>query len=114
MPFRFLKGVITLVDWVRTLEFWINDWNYEEPDRYYSLKRSQFRQKSLTYWAAKEVVEEVRRHPGENAINVVENFRDRMDDFCCIAKTDEAREIFATLYEVSTNALDFLICLCGN
>lgn len=101
-------------DWARSLEFWMKDWNYEEPDRYFSIKRSQFKQQSRNYWAACEVVEEVRRHPDENPIDVVESFRDRMDDFCCIAKTDQAREIFSSLYEMATNALDYLICLIMN
>jgi hypothetical protein len=60
-------------------------------------------------WAGQEILRELRMHPDDTPISVVENFRDRMDSYCCISKTDKARDIFASLYEMATNVLDYLI-----
>lgn len=91
------------------LSHWLNEWDYKKPIKYQGIKHSKFKQESRNAWAAKEVMEEVMRHPDENVFDVVERFRDQMDHFCCIAKTEEAKDIFIALYEVSTHALDYLI-----
>lgn len=96
---------------VRSLEFWMNDWNFEAPSQYYSMKRSRFKEKSLRHWAAKEIIEEVKRHPEENPINVLDRFQERMFNFCCMAKTEEANYIFGILFDTTTNAIDYLQAL---
>lgn len=88
---------------------WLDEWDYKNPANYQGVKRSKFKQQSRNAWAARELMEEVRRHSGEDTLEVVERFRDRMDRFCCIAKTEDAKDIFISLYEVSTNALDYLL-----
>lgn len=98
-------------DWVRSLEFWMNDWNFGEPDRYYSMKRSQFRSISLHHWAAKEAIYEVKEHPGEDPIKVLEAFMDQIAEYRCRACTEDATIIFGTLYDVTELAVDYLRAL---
>lgn len=90
------------------LQEWMYEWDYSEPT-IYPMKKDSFKRKSLDCWAAEEVFEEVKKHPKENPLEVINNLRDRADNFCCIAKTREAKELFTALYDVSTTALDFLI-----
>ena len=105
MGFERSKFVDTIDD---ILQEWIYEWGYFEPD-HYPMKGNNFKKKCLNCWAAEEVVEEVKKYPREDPLNIINNLRDRADNFCCIAKTTEARDIFTTLYDVSTNALDFLL-----
>lgn len=90
------------------LQEWIYEWDYFEPT-HYPMKGDQFERKCLNAWAAKEVVETVKNHPMEDPLEVINNLRDKSDNFCCMAKTSTGKVMFLTLYEVSTNALDFLI-----
>lgn len=98
-------------DWVRSLEFWMNDWNYERPDDYYSLTRAQFQRASMSFWAAEEVIEEVKRHPDQNPIEVLEDFKGRMHKYYYISRTKKARKIFEALNDAADNALDYLAAL---
>lgn len=108
-PFGF-KGGDNMDDArTRLLYYWMDEWGYKEPESYYSMKRYQFRQRCLDHWAAMEVLEEVKKHPKEDPITVIEMFRDRVGIFCCTAKTEQANDFFIVLYDAATNALDYLI-----
>lgn len=96
---------------VKQLRYWMLDWDYEEPLQYFEMKREEFQEKVLNYWAIMEVIDKIIEHPEADPFTTVENFRDRMDNYCCTAKTEEAKNIFVSLYEAATNVLDFLVCL---
>lgn len=95
-------------DWVRSLEYFIETWGYEEPDNYFMEKRYVFQAKSLNSWAAREVIEEIKRYPGADPINVVIDFNERMQRLCSRARTNRSRLQLSTLCHVSRNMIDYL------
>lgn len=104
-------GLIDSEDLHDLLETWMVSWEYHEPKKYYSVKRSHFLREVLDYWAATEVVQEVFKHSEMDPLDVLNEFRDRMDAYACVAKTDRAKDIFIALYDAANNAVDFLIGL---
>lgn len=100
-------------DWIRGLKclsLWLDEWGYNEPENYHLIGRSEFRKRSHNAWAAEEIMREIKKYPGKDPIDTLERFRGRVDDLCCIAKTDRAKDLLITLYEVTTNALEYLVC----
>lgn len=82
------------------------------PDQlsYYRVKRSHFKAMTYDCWAAEEIIKELQKNEEiYDPIIVLENFRDRVDNYCCSAKTTDANEIFIALYELINSVIDFLI-----
>lgn len=88
---------------------WLHD-EYGPPICYRHIKRESFRSISLDNFAASEVMDELESHSEEDLIEVLENFRARMDNYACIAKTERAKDTFIALYDVATNALNYILC----
>lgn len=93
---------------IKAVEDYIDKY-YKIPDNYLKLKSTDFKRKAYDYWAGQEVIKELKKYHGNNPIGVISDFRDRMDDYCCRAKTDDAIDIFSALFEMSTWILDYLI-----
>lgn len=96
-------------NWVRSLEFWMETWRVEEPNEYFGVKRKYFKEKSKNYWAASEVIEEVRRNPGGDPIETVIEFNKRMEKLYFLAKTEKAKSIFLALRDTSSSMLDYML-----
>lgn len=90
------------------MEEWMYEWDYFEPKEYF-MKGDGFKRKCLDCWAANEVIEQLKSRPREDPLDIINNLRDMADNFCCCAKTTQAKDIFTALYDVSTTALDFLL-----
>lgn len=84
---------------------------YKSPTKYYDMKKEDFLVKAYTRWSFDELVEYILDHPEEKVFYSVEDFRHEMDNFCCYAKTDDAKLIFLIAYDTATEVLDLLISL---
>ena len=98
---------------IEILKHWRDNWGFINPTQYLGEKREKFIDDCRNAWAANEVIEELANHPNENPIDVIEDFRDRMDNYISIAQTDLAKDLFITLYEISTMFLDDMLFFMG-
>lgn len=89
----------------------IDSLGYTKP-RVYSLKLSDMRMlriHSYSKWALEEFEEYAYYNRQKPLMDIVEDFRLKMDEYCCQSKTEEARQMFAVAYDVANDLLDHLI-----
>lgn len=95
----------------RCLKIWFYESDYIKPDRYYGLKKEKFIKKSLRYWAATEILKIIESYNGYSLIKKIEELKKKSYLFYKTATTDQAKNIFLTLYEVVNDVLDYLNAL---
>lgn len=71
--------------------------------------RAILAQGSYCHWATEEIERYIAQNKGRPIIEVIEEFRHRMDCFACNAKTAEANFMFSVAYDVATDMLDEVI-----
>lgn len=79
------------------------------PTLYYGQKWIYYEYEIYRSSGLEEIKMELQRNRQKNPILVLENFRDRMDTYACIAKGGSANLIFSTYYDVATEVLDQLL-----
>ena len=69
---------------------------------------------SYNRWALSELRRYVESHEEDSLFHAIDDFRTRMDQFCCRAKVgSEANYMFSVAYDVASYALDRLIAQNG-
>lgn len=82
---------------------------------YFCSNQTQFMLYAYRNWAIDDLIERVEEEidlPFKSyfgPINFIEKYRERMDDFACKAKTEEANLLFSIAYDLGTEVLDILI-----
>ena len=66
-----------------------------------------FAHESCTNWAARELLNELRNHPNEPAIDVTERFARKMDYYSTLNTANSV--IFSTAHDIAMDILDRLI-----
>lgn len=89
----------------------IEDYRSKVNSYQYRLKKiiSVFYLYSYSIWALKELKEYVMQHYCHGTRDIqyyIEEFRDMMDDFACISKTEVTKHMFSLAYDEVTNFLD--------
>lgn len=87
--------------------------NYNALERWYQPpNKKNYKGKSVSFslqcynsWSFNEIKEHL-HNTDKPLIDALEEFRSKMDDFACAAKTDDARLVFAAAYDVATDILD--------
>lgn len=77
--------------------------------RSYYVKRESFQIATYEHWALCEIAAEITNRENISPMEILEQFRSKVDRYCCDAKTDTQRIIFATAYDVATDLLDYFI-----
>ena len=67
-----------------------------------------FEAQAINYAVFHLLWKEVEEQGYQNAIDLVEKFREKMDNFACEAKTGAANLVFSASYDVATYVLDML------
>lgn len=81
---------------------------YPEPTE--KIRKEEFDLLAYNHWAYKELSNYVYRRKSDiSPVSAVEEFREKMDDYACKAKTGEANFIFSVAYDVATDILDLFI-----
>lgn len=68
--------------------------------------KALFAQGSYNRWAMKEIDKYIAQNKDRSIIEVLEEFRYKMDRFACNARTGEANFMFSVAYDVVTDMLD--------
>lgn len=76
---------------------------------YFRIGKRNFYFFAYQKWTLEEIQRKIIDHPNQSVITLLENFRDDLDDFACIALTPEANEQFSTAYDICTDILDMVI-----
>lgn len=82
---------------------------YSFPKSYRHTKPAVFALESYKRWAIGELRDFVEQRIYSRPIDSVEAFRKRMDNYACMAKTEEAKYMFSTAYDVVTDILDMML-----
>lgn len=82
---------------------------YPKPRSYYRYKKEKFQRMIYDHWAAQTILKELRDYSKEYWIEILEDLRITANDYCCMAKTEEAKNIFIALDDVSTDFLNYLL-----
>lgn len=69
--------------------------------------KTMFMQESYSRWAAIEMLMELRRHPDEPPLCVMEAFRDKMDRYSCM--NPKTSYMFSIAKDISEVLIDLLI-----
>ena len=85
--------------------------DYQAPISYYRLKKASFEYRSYCRSGIEELKDYLRKHPDQNPIDVIEEFRYQMDIFACKTKNGGANFMFSVYYDVATNILDELLVI---
>lgn len=88
-------------------------WNYDNMENWYKApnkkdykgKNIEFALQAYNAWAFDMIKNHVSMSK-KDLIDALEDFRSMVDNFACRAKTEEARLIFASAYDVATDILD--------
>lgn len=81
---------------------------YPKPTTY-RMKKSYFIYDSYSRWAIKELIDYILSNSDRYVLDVVEEFRNKMDDYASYAKSGDANFMFSVAYDVATVVLDTLI-----
>ncbi len=84
-----------------------NKW-YKRPTNYYK-PNLNFKFQSYKHSAVNEIKSYLSKHKDQNAINVLEEFRNWVDTFACCTKDGETNFMFSIYYDVATDLLDELL-----
>lgn len=80
----------------------------------FKTKKRYFAFESYERWAIKEVNRLFSIHPEVSPIVLVEDFRAKMDEFACRAKTGNASIMFSVAYDTATDILNHLLGYYSN
>lgn len=70
-----------------------------------------FQYDSLQRSAMNEIIDYLTEIPWDDVIENLEDFRSKMDDQACKAKTSESSYLYSVYYDVATNVLDEVLFL---
>ena len=71
--------------------------------------RTLFKAQSYAAFALEELSRYAKRNEGKNVMEIVEDFRYKMDEFAANANTEEANFAFSCMYDSITDFLDYII-----
>ncbi len=91
----------------RTAELIIQEYIYDLREPKFSLKRSYFKQRSYSIWAAEEALRTIRKRKDVNPIYAMEEFVGKMDYYAC--HRPDLSYIFSVAYDIGTDILDRLM-----
>lgn len=100
---------MNLKEFEEFLDELLNSGWYAPPYQYYGVKPEVFTMLSAKRWAVLELKEFSRKKIGIAPVYIVEEFRQEMDKYACIAKDETAKFMFSTAYDVVTDILDMLL-----
>lgn len=80
-----------------------------EPPNTYDVSKAVFAQQSYARWAVGEVIRYIEKRPEMEVCMLIEEFRNKMDDAACKAKTPEKNFMFSVAYDVATDVLDYVL-----
>ena len=83
----------------------MENWYSAPKKKDYKGKNVEFTVQAYNAWAFEMVKEHIATSK-KNLIDALEDFRAKVDDYACRAKTEDARLIFACAYDVVTDILD--------
>lgn len=87
---------------------------YPIPQSYYGVGREKFQRMVYHHWAAEEVLKCLKIYGIKYWIEILEDLRSTADTYCCMASTDSTKNVFLSLYDVTTDLLDYMIWNGGN
>ena len=94
------------------------DTSFNPRSYYFCAISSQFLIYSYRRWAIKDLIETIEndiyferhlKNTGIDPIYFMERYREKMDSFACLAKTEKTNLIFSVAYDLATDVLDELI-----
>lgn len=101
-----MEYALSVIDTLR--KGWYN------PPYSYRIRKSIFASKSYSSAGLREIELYLTEHESEDPIIALENFRHMMDDFSSRAKSDSAKFMFSTYYDVAGDVLDVLLPFSQN
>lgn len=86
----------------------IKEYIYENSNHQYTPRhKSEFQQETFSVWAATELLIELSRNPNTPPLLVMEKFRDKMDDYSCMNRSNSF--IFSVAKDTTEYLIDRLI-----
>lgn len=81
---------------------------YDHPlDKF--MKKEYFYYETYLRWSIDEVKKYLDDHRGKDPIDILEEFKHKMNTFACESKTETSNFIFSVAYDLVTDVIDYIL-----